>query len=159
MTSRPRWCGCAPSCSAEVRSLIAALLLCSAFTVSAQGQRADTPANRRAAAEALFNVPVYRQLATRQLYQAIGTLPEGQRERARAGLSDPAVVGALRFFNDTATTEIYTVRELDYLARMLSATEARAFLDKSDLFQATLARELFAAALTNPDLHRLLAAP
>jgi hypothetical protein len=32
-------------------------------------------------------------------------------------------------------------------------------LDKSDAFAATLVRELFAAALTDPDLHRLLIAP
>ena len=141
---------------APLAALIAGLLLIAA---AAHGQHPDTPADRRAAAEALFAIPAYRQLATRQLYQAIAALPDMQRERARAGLEDPRVVDAVREVIVRSSAQVYSVRELEYLARMLSAPEARAFLEKSDTFEATLARELLAATLTNADLNRLLTAP
>jgi hypothetical protein len=125
--------------------------------VHAQGD--DTPAARQTAAEALFAVPVYRQLATRQLYQAIESLPPPQRDKARAGLGDARIVDALRQVIVRSSAQVYSVRELEHLARMLSAPEAQSLMDKSDTLEATLARELFAAALTNPDLNRLLLSP
>jgi hypothetical protein len=143
-----------------VRAALVALLLgASLFCAAAHAQQGDTPASRRAAAEALFALPVYRQLATRQLYQAIESLPETQRAKAREGVSDPRVVDALREVIVRSSAQVYSVRELEYLAHMLSAPEAQSFLDKSDTFEATLARELFAAALTNPELHRLFTSP
>jgi hypothetical protein len=143
-----------------VRAVIAALLVAAMLGAAvARAQQADTPANRRAAAEALFALPVYRQLATRQLYQAIESLPEAQRAKARDGLSDPRVVDAVREVIVRSSAQVYTVRELEHLARMLAAPEAQSLLDKSGTFEATLVRELMAAALTDPDLHRLLMSP
>jgi hypothetical protein len=146
--------------SVHARLLVAPVLLAVASLLpAAHAQRADTPPNRRAAAEALFEIPAYRQLATRQMYQAIGQLPEAQRERALAGLSDARIVGAVRDVIVRSSAEVYTVRELEYLARMLSAPEAQTLLEKGQAFEATLARELFTAALTDPELNRLLTAP
>jgi len=143
-----------------MRTLLAAAVLAALLLVPiGRAQTPDSPARRRAAADALFTIPVYRQLATRQLYQAIAALPDAQREKAHAGLDDPRVVDAVREVILRSSAQVYSVGELEYLARMLSAPEAESFLQKSDEFEATLTRELFAAALTHPDLHRLLIAP
>ena len=82
-----------------------------------------------------------------------------EREKAHAGLDDPRVVDVVREVIVRSSAQVYSVGELQHLARMLSAPEAQSLLEKSNEFEATLTRELFAAALTHPDLHRLLISP
>jgi hypothetical protein len=108
------------------------------------------------AAERLFDLPAYRQLATSQLYRALESLPDAQYSASVEALKDPKVVQALRGVIARSMAQAYTVKEMEFLARMLATQEAQGIVAKSDLLQGLLTRELLAAALTNPDLARIL---
>ena len=116
----------------------------------------DSPEARHHAAERLFDLPAYRQIASRQVYEAVESLPEGQSRTAIDALSDPKVVQALRDVIVRSMAQTFTVAELETLARFLATDEASSMLRKTDAFQAALIRGLLAAGLTNPDLARIL---
>jgi len=108
------------------------------------------------AAERLFDLPVYRQLATSQLYRALESLPEAQYSASIEALRDPRVVQALRGVIARSMAQAYTVKEMAFLARMLATQEAQDIVAKTELLQGLLTRELLAAALTDPDLAGIL---
>lgn len=135
--------------------LLAALLLVMATAGNAAAP-ADSTENRLAAATRLFELPAYRMIATRQLYQSLDSLPAEQRKRATSALSDPAVMTALRGVISRSMAQTFSTTELDHLARFLKADEARSMVDKVQNFQSTLTTELLAASITDPDLMRVL---
>jgi hypothetical protein len=108
------------------------------------------------AAERLFDLPAYRQLATSQLYRALESLPDAQYSASVEALKDPQVVQALRGVIARSMAQAYTVMEMEFMGRVLATQEAQSIVAKSDLLQSLLTRELLAAALTNPDLARIL---
>jgi hypothetical protein len=128
-----------------------------AACIGRAGAAADSPEARQQAAERLFDLPAYRRIASRQVYDAMQALPEGQYRSAVDALSDPGVVKALRAVIVRSMAQTFTVPEMESLARYLSTLEARSAVDKADAFQNALLRELLAAALANPELGRLLA--
>jgi hypothetical protein len=135
------------------------LVLLSLATAASLGRAApagDTPEARQQAAERLFDLPAYRQTATRQVYEAIRALPEEQYRGAEEALSDPKVVQLLRAVIVRSMAQTFTVAELDSLARYLATDEARSAVGKTDAFQDALLRELLAAGLTHPELGRYL---
>src|SRR5215210_2174265 len=77
----------------------------------------DIAQQRETAAAKLFDVPLYRELATREIYEALATLPDGQRRQLSAALRDPKVVQALKqaILRSTATT--YSVKEIELVHR------------------------------------------
>ena len=111
--------------------LLAALLLVMA-TAGNAALPGDSTENRLTAATKLFELPAYRMIATRQLYQSLDSLPAEQRKRATNALSDPAVMTALR------------------------GVISRSMVDKVQNFQSSLTTELLAASVTDPDLMRVL---
>ncbi|MCC7549106.1 MAG: hypothetical protein IT532_15200 [Burkholderiales bacterium] len=147
------------------RGVIAATLAAwLAFPAPAPGQTgAPQPvpvtAQGLKAAERLFDVPAYRQLATRQLYRALASLPEDRYTSSVEALKDPEVIRILRGVIARSMAQTYSLAELEFLARMLSTDEGRSIAAKDDLLQDMLTRELIAAALTNPELARLLGQP
>lgn len=135
------------------------LLLVSVATTASFVQTAlaaDTPEARQQAAQRLFDLPAYRQTATRQVYEAIRSLPEEQYRGATDALSDPKVVQLLRAVIVRSMAQTFTTAELDSLARYLATDEARSAVQKTDAFQDALLRELLAAGLTHPELGRYL---
>ena len=143
-----------------MRRMLQAMLLWLCFFAGADlglaAQTPDSPDARRHAAERLFELPAYRQIASRQVYEAVGSLPEGQSRSAMDALSDPKVIQALRDVIVRSMAQTFTVAELQSLARFLATNEANSMVQKTDAFQATLVRGLLAAGLTNPDLARIL---
>ena len=117
---------------------------------------AESEDTRRLAAEHLFELPAYRKIASRQVYEAIESLPQEQYKAAAAALSDPKVVKAVREVIIRSMAQTFTVPELESLQRYLATPEARSMVDKTDAFQGALLKELLAAALTNPDLANIL---
>ncbi len=111
------------------------------------------------AAERLFELPAYRQLATRQLYRALESLPEERYRTSVDALQDPQVIAILRGVIARSMAQTYTLAELEFLTRMLSTQEGRSIVAKEELLQGLLTRELIAAALANPELAPLFAAP
>ena len=77
-----------------IRRMCLALLLVLAPPVLAAD--AETNEQREVAAARLFDVPLYRELATREIYEALGTLPDAQRRQLSAALRDPKIVQALK---------------------------------------------------------------
>ena len=63
-----------------VRAAAVLLVLSSASVHAADS--ADTSAQREAAAAHLFEIPLYRELTTRQVYEALESLADPQRRRA-----------------------------------------------------------------------------
>ena len=116
----------------------------------------DTPEARQKAAEKLFELPVYRLLATRQLYEAIEQWPEANRRDATAALKDPNVVNALRAAIVRSMASTFSVQELQFVGRVMAAPEARGVLEKSDDFRGALLREMLTTGLTDPQLGKLL---
>ncbi|HEX7953013.1 MAG TPA: hypothetical protein VF523_08120 [Burkholderiales bacterium] len=116
----------------------------------------DTPDNRLDAASHLFDLPAYRIIATRQLYEALNSLPDEQHRRALAALSDPAVMASLRAVISRSMARTFSTSELAHLARFLRADEARSMIDKTQYFQSALTRELLAASVSDPELMKLL---
>jgi hypothetical protein len=137
-----------------LRSVFASLFLLAAVCGQARAQ--DTPIERQRAAEHLFELPAYRLVATRQVHEAVRSLPEEQYRSALTALSDPKVVQALRGVIVRSMAQTFTVAELESLGRYLATDAARSTVEKTDAFEAALMRELVAAALTNPDLARML---
>lgn len=138
-----------------IRRLFAALLLVLA-TAGYAAPATDTIENRLTAATRLFDLPAYRVIATRQLYQSLESLPAEQRKRATSALSDPAVMNALRGVISRSMAQTFSTGELDHLTRFLKADEARSMVDKVQNFQSVLTTELLAASITDPDLMRVL---
>src|SRR5581483_3400781 len=138
-----------------IRTLALAALL-SLVAVVQSNAAADTPEARQKAAERLFDLPVYRLLATRQLYEAIDQWPEANRRDATAVLKDPKVVSALKAAIVKSMVSTFTVQELEFVGRVMAAPEARGVLEKSDDFRAVLLREMLTAGLTDPQLGRIL---
>jgi hypothetical protein len=134
------------------------VLLC--FIAAGSGRAAlaaDTPELRRQAAEQLFQLPAYRQIASRQVYEAVRSLPDGQYQLAVGALSEPKVVQALREVIVRSMVQTFSVAELESLKRYLATEEARSTVEKTDAFQAALLREFLREGLTNPELARMLA--
>jgi hypothetical protein len=139
--------------------LFSRLLLLSLATVSSLGQvahAADTPEARRQAAERLFELPAYRQVATRQVYEAMRSLPDAQYQSAVDALSDPKVIQVLREVIVRSMARTFTVAELESLGRYMATDEARSTVAKTDAFQDALLREFLAAGLTHPELGKYL---
>jgi len=118
---------------------------------------ADTPELRRQAAEQLFQLPAYRQVASRQIYEAVRSLPDGQYQSAVEALSEPKVVQALRAVIVRSMAQTFSVAEMESLGRYLATEEARSTVEKTDAFQGALVREFLKEGLTNPELARMLA--
>ena len=138
-----------------IRTLIAVLYLSvSALAIAAPA--ADTPGSRLDAATHLFELPAYRLIATRQLYEALNSLPAEQHKRARAALSDPTVMASLRGVISRSMAQTFSTAELEHLARFLRADEARSMIDKTQSFQSILAKELLTASVSDPELIRIL---
>ncbi len=95
---------------------------------------------------------MYRELATREIYEALGTLPDGQRRQLSAALRDPKVVQALKQAILRSTASTYSVKEIELVRYFLAADEARSIMNKLDRFRGALLKEAVAAALLNPDL-------
>jgi len=117
---------------------------------------ADTPEQRLEAAQRLFELPVYRQLATRQIYTALKFLPAEEYRRAVEALNNPTVVHALQGVIARSMAQTFSLPELEHIERFLSADEARSMVGKMDGFESVVIRELLAAALTDPELARSL---
>ena len=117
----------------------------------------DTPVARQQAAEHLFDLPAYRLVASRQVQEAIRSLPEEQYQAALDALSNPKIVQALRAVIVRSMAQTFTVAELESLGRYLATDAARSTVEKTDAFQAALMRELLVAALTNPDIGQIFA--
>ena len=139
-----------------LQAMLLSLYLSAGTELGHAAQTSDSPETRRYAAERLFELPAYRQIASRQVYEAVESLPEGQSRSAIDALSDPKVVQALRDVIVRSMAQTFTVAELETLARFLATDEASSMLHKTDAFQASLIRGLLAAGLTNPDLARIL---
>jgi hypothetical protein len=143
-----------------MRRPLYALLLWLCLVASGLAEAAaDGPDATRQAAEDLFELPAYRQIATHQVYEALRSLPDGQYRSALDALSQPRVVQALREVIVRSMAQTFTVGELKALRRFLATDEARSALQKADALQAALLRELLAAALADPELGRILLMP
>ncbi len=132
------------------------VLVLVASTVVYAAPAPDTPDNRLDAASHLFDLPAYRQIATRQLYESLNSLPEEQHRRALAALSDAAVMASLRGVISRSMARTFSTAELAHLARFLQADEARSMIDKTQNFQSALTRELLAASVSDPELVKIL---
>jgi hypothetical protein len=117
---------------------------------------AETPEQRLQAAQRLFDLPTYRQLATRQIYTALKFLPAEEYRRAAEALNDPGVIHALQGVIARSMAQTFTLAELGHIERFLAADEARSIVSKVDGFESVVIRELLAAALTDPELARSL---
>lgn len=137
-----------------IRTLFIALsFFVSALAVAAP---ADTPGNRLDAANHLFELPAYRQIATRQLYESLNSLPAEQHKRAVAALSDPDVMASLRGVISRSMAQTFSTAELEHLARFLRTDEARSMIDKTQSFQSILTKELLTASVSDPELIKIL---
>jgi hypothetical protein len=119
---------------------------------------ADSPEGRLQAAQRLFELPTYRQLATRQIYTALKFLPAEEYRRAADALNNPAVVQALQGVIARSMAQTFTEAELGHIERSLAADEARSMVAKIEGFESVVIRELLAAAMTDPELARSLLA-
>ncbi len=120
---------------------------------------ADSPETRLQMAQRLFELPAYRQLATRQIYTALKFLPAEEYRRAADALNNPAVVQALQGVIARSMAQTFSLPELAHIERFLSADEARSMVAKADGFESVVIRELLAAAMTDPELARSLLPP
>ena len=138
-----------------IRAFMVVLYLSvSALAIAAPA--ADTPGNRLDAATHLFELPAYRLIATRQIYEALNSLPAEQHKRALAALSDPTVMASLRGVISRSMAQTFSTAELEHLARFLRADEARSMIDKTQSFQSILVKELLMASVSDPELIRIL---
>jgi len=134
-----------------VLRILSACLAALAWSVSTLAAD-DDAIQREAAAARLFDVPLYRQLATREVYEAIAQLPDAQQRLASAALRDPKVVQALKQAILRSTASTYSLKEIELLHRFLATDEARSIVDKLDRFRGALLKEALAAAIQNPDI-------
>ena len=136
-----------------------AVLLLLSFAATSLTQAvlaADTPEARQQAAERLFELPAYRQMATRQVYEAMRSLPDPQYQSALEALSDPKVLQVLREVIVHSMARTFSVAELESLGRYMASDEAHSTVEKTDAFQDALVREFIAAGLTHPELGKYL---
>jgi hypothetical protein len=117
---------------------------------------AETQEARLLAAQRLFDIPTYRQLATRQIYAALKSLPAEQNRRAVDALNNPAVVKALQGVIARSMAQTFALAELEHINRFLAADEARSMVAKAEGFESAVIRELIAAAITDPELAKSL---
>ena len=117
---------------------------------------ADTPDTRLQAAQHLFDLPTYRQLATRQIYTALKFLPAEEYRRAADALANPGVVQALQGVIARSMAQTFSLAELEHIERFLAADEAKSIVGKSEAFESVVIRELLATAMTDPELARSL---
>lgn len=122
------------------------------------GAANDSPEGRLQAAQRLFELPTYRQLATRQIYTALKFLPAEEYRRAADALNNPAVVQALQGVIARSMAQTFNLAELEHIERFLAADEARSMVAKAEGFESVVIRELLAAAMTDPELARSLLA-
>jgi hypothetical protein len=145
--------------SAEGSAMIRRLFFAVIIVVSVAGHAAqvpDTLDSRLDAARHLFELPAYRLIATRQLYESLNALPAEQHKRALAALSDPAVMASLRGVIARSMAQTFSTAELEHLARFLQADEARTMIDKAPGFQTILGKELLSASVSDPELIKIL---
>lgn len=135
------------------------LMLALAVAPLACAAEAETAQQREAAAARLFDVPLYRELATREIYEALGNLPDVQHKAAAAALRDPKIVQALKQAILRSTAATYSVKEIELVHRFLEANEARSIMEKLDRFRGALVKEAVAAAIANPELAPVLTPP
>ena len=138
------------------RKCVFALLLLAATGSIQSAQPADTLESRVLAANRLFDVPAFRQIATRQIYESVKFLPEEQYRRATDALSKPDVVESLKAVIVRSLAQTFTVTEIEFLHRWLSSTEMRSLVGKIGGFEANFTRELLTAAVTNPALGEIM---
>lgn len=131
--------------------LFCAVLL-SLLTALALGQTVEPESLRMAAAERLFQVPAYRQIATRQIYETVKGLPPEQSQPALEALRDPVVASAMRQVISRAMANTYTVKEMEFLHKLFLMPEMETFIRREGVFRDQLQREFTAALLTNPAL-------
>ena len=139
--------------------LFARFLLLSLATAASLGHAAHAAEGseaRQQAAERLFELPAYREVATRQVYDAMRSLPDAQYRSAVDALSDPKVIQLLREVIVRSMARTFTVRELESLGRYMATDEARSTVAKTDAFQDALLREFLAAGLSHPELGKYL---
>jgi len=139
--------------------LFAGFLLLSLATAASLGHAAHAAEGseaRQQAAERLFELPAYREVATRQVYEAMRSLPDAQYRSAVDALSDPKVIQVLREVIVRSMARTFTVRELESLGRYMGTEEARSTVAKTDAFQNALLREFLAAGLSHPELGKYL---
>ncbi len=134
------------------------LLVCFTLGISQSAVAADTPESRLQVAQRLFELPAYRQLATRQIYTALKFLPAEEYRRAADALGNPGVVLALQGVIARSMAQTFSLGELEHIERFLAADEAKSMLTKVDSFESVVIRELLAAAMTDPELARNLLA-
>jgi hypothetical protein len=140
------------------RILMLFLLACSTLGAASLALAADTPETRVQVAQRLFDLPVYRQLATRQIYTALKFLPAEEYRRAADALNNPAVVQALQGVIARSMAQTFSLAELEHIERFLAADEAKSMAAKVDGFESVVIRELLAAAMTDPELAKNLLA-
>jgi hypothetical protein len=138
------------------RRAVIVLLSLAATGLGQAAFAADTLEARQQAAERLFELPAYRQVATRQVYEALRSLPDPQYQSALEALSDPKVVQLLREVIVRSMARTFSVAELDSLGRYMASDEARSTVEKTDAFQDALVREFVAAGMTHPELGKYL---
>lgn len=129
-----------------------------ALCAAQAGAATDSPEGRLQVAQRLFELPTYRQLATRQIYTALKFLPAEEYRRAADALNNPAVVQALQGVIARSMAQTFNLAELEHIERFLAADEARSMVAKADGFESVVIRELLAAAMTDPELARSLLA-
>jgi hypothetical protein len=133
-------------------------LLAACFSGAGASLAADTPEARLQAAQRLFELPTYRQLATRQIYAALKFLPAEEYRHAAGALSDPQVVQALQGVISRSMAQTFTLAELEHLAGFLASEETRSMMGKVDGLQSVVIREMIASTITDPELARNLLA-
>lgn len=134
----------------------ALLSLATAAVVGQPAVAADTSQARQQAAERLFELPAYREVATRQVYEAMRSLPDAQHQSAVEALADTKVVQLLREVIVRSMARTFTVAELESLGRYMATDEARSTVEKTDAFQQALLREFLATGLSHPELGKYL---
>lgn len=142
--------------STAARALSALLLAGALVCFFSAAKAADTPEGRLQAAQRLFELPAYRQLATRQIYTALKFLPAEEYRRAAEALNNPSVVHALQGVVARSMAQTFSLPELEHIERFLAADEARSMLAKADGFESVVIRELMTAAMTDPELAKSL---
>lgn len=142
--------------STASRALIALLFAGTLIAHFPAARASDTPEGRLHAAQRLFELPAYRQLATRQIYTALKFLPAEEYRRAAEALGNPAVVHALQGVIARSMAQTFSLAELEHIERFLGADEARSMVAKVDGFESVVIRELLSAAMTDPELARNL---
>ncbi len=142
--------------STVVRALAALLLAGTLVSWFPAVRASDTPEGRLQAAQRLFELPAYRQLATRQIYTALKFLPAEEYRRAAEALGNPGVVHALQGVIARSMAQTFSLAELEHFERFLGADEARSMAAKVDGFESVVIRELLSAAMTDPELAKSL---